>query len=102
METLYGLDHHGRVVYLGSFSKTMLPTLRLGFAVVPPGLVGAVRKAKHVLDWHSPLTNQAACDSRIPAIAACRRGGQNGAAPPEDRSSGGAAVALCTGVTGRW
>jgi GntR family transcriptional regulator/MocR family aminotransferase len=36
---LASLDHGGRVLHIGSFSKTMSPTLRLGFMVVPPELV---------------------------------------------------------------
>src|ERR1700742_5155351 len=35
---LASLDHGGRVVHIGSFSKTISPTLRLGFMVVPPEL----------------------------------------------------------------
>jgi GntR family transcriptional regulator / MocR family aminotransferase len=36
---LASLDHGGRVLHIGSFSKTISPTLRLGFMVVPPELV---------------------------------------------------------------
>ena len=36
LEPLQALDASGRVVYVGSFSKTFSPALRLGFAVVPP------------------------------------------------------------------
>jgi GntR family transcriptional regulator/MocR family aminotransferase len=54
------LDTHGRVIYVGSFSKTMLPTLRLGFLVAPPSLRTALAAAKYVSDWHSPLAVQAA------------------------------------------
>jgi GntR family transcriptional regulator/MocR family aminotransferase len=36
---LASLDHEGRVLHIGTFSKTMTPTLRLGFMVVPPELV---------------------------------------------------------------
>lgn len=36
---LASLDRAGRVIHIGSFSKTISPTLRLGFAVVPPGMV---------------------------------------------------------------
>ncbi|URL58951.1 PLP-dependent aminotransferase family protein [Luteibacter flocculans] len=32
-------DRHGRVIHIGSFSKTLSPTLRLGFIVAPPALV---------------------------------------------------------------
>ncbi|MGH7718263.1 MAG: PLP-dependent aminotransferase family protein, partial [Gemmatimonadaceae bacterium] len=36
---LQGLDEDDRVIYIGTFSKTMFPTLRLGFLVIPPDLV---------------------------------------------------------------
>lgn len=35
---LHGLDTDGRVIYLGSFSKSVFPALRLGFLIVPPDL----------------------------------------------------------------
>ena len=41
-------------------SKVMLPTLRIGFAVVPESLREAVVMAKFTADWHSPLPTQAA------------------------------------------
>jgi GntR family transcriptional regulator/MocR family aminotransferase len=60
IEPLHTLDTAGRVVYVGSFSKTLLPTLRLGFLVTPPSLSAAVHKAKFVTDWHTGLPVQAA------------------------------------------
>jgi GntR family transcriptional regulator/MocR family aminotransferase len=60
LEPLQTLDAMGRVVYVGSFSKTMLPTLRLGFLVAPPSLRAALHKAKFVSDWHSSTLVQAA------------------------------------------
>jgi GntR family transcriptional regulator / MocR family aminotransferase len=60
LEPLQTLDAKGRVVYVGSFSKTMLPTLRLGFLVTPPSLRSALHKAKFVCDWHSSTLAQAA------------------------------------------
>lgn len=60
IEPLQTLDTTGRVVYVGSFSKTMLPTLRLGFVVTPPSLRVAVHKAKQVTDWHTFMLVQAA------------------------------------------
>jgi GntR family transcriptional regulator/MocR family aminotransferase len=42
---LHGLDVDGRVIYVGSFSKTLFPALRLGFLIVPPDLQPAVRRA---------------------------------------------------------
>jgi GntR family transcriptional regulator/MocR family aminotransferase len=38
----------------------MLPTLRLGFMVVPTALREAVHKAKYVSDWHTPILGQRA------------------------------------------
>lgn len=60
IEPLSTLDRSGRVSYVGSFSKTMLPTLRVGFVVAPPALCGALRAAKYVTDWHTALPTQAA------------------------------------------
>jgi GntR family transcriptional regulator/MocR family aminotransferase len=65
LEPLQTLDTSGRVVYVGSFSKTMLPTLRLGFAVMPPSLRDAAHRAKYVMDWHSSVPAQAALASFI-------------------------------------
>jgi GntR family transcriptional regulator / MocR family aminotransferase len=49
-----------RVVYLGSVSKTLAPALRLGWAVVPPGLLDAVADAKLLADSGSPQLEQLA------------------------------------------
>jgi GntR family transcriptional regulator / MocR family aminotransferase len=59
-ETLYSLDGHGRVLYVSTFSKTMLPAIRLGYLVAPPSVTPALRLAKYVADWTSPLISQAA------------------------------------------
>lgn len=60
VDPLHTLDNVGRVVYIGSFSKTMLPGLRLGFMVAPPSLREAVQKAKSVTDWHTGTLVQGA------------------------------------------
>lgn len=60
LEALQGLDGSGRVLYVGSFSKVMLPTLRLGFLVAPSPLHADLRKAKHLADWHTAVPEQAA------------------------------------------
>ncbi len=60
IEPLQTLDRAGRVIYVGSFSKTLLATLRLGFVVVPASLRPAVRAAKLLADWHTPLPLQGA------------------------------------------
>ncbi|WP_369414519.1 PLP-dependent aminotransferase family protein [Corallococcus soli] len=60
LETLHGLDRSGRILYVGSFSKVMLPTLRLGFLIAPPSLQRELRQARRLMDLHSPLVEQAA------------------------------------------
>jgi GntR family transcriptional regulator/MocR family aminotransferase len=60
LEPLQSLDRRGRVVYVGSFSKTMLPMLRLGFLVAPASLLPALRAARHLSDRHGDLPGQAA------------------------------------------
>jgi len=60
LEPLQTLDTTGRVVYVGTFSKTLLPTLRLAFMVVPPSLREATHKAKFVSDWHTATISQSA------------------------------------------
>jgi GntR family transcriptional regulator / MocR family aminotransferase len=60
IDALHSLDRDGRVIYVGSFSKTMLPSLRLGYCVVPPGLAEAMRRAKFTADWHTATPLQAA------------------------------------------
>jgi GntR family transcriptional regulator/MocR family aminotransferase len=60
LEPLQTLDPAGRVIYIGSFSKTMLPNLRLGFLVAPPSLQSALHKAKYVSDWHTTTLLQTA------------------------------------------
>ena len=60
IEPLRMLDDSGRVIYVGSFSKTTLATLRLGFIIAPPSLWPALRGAKFLADWHSPVPLQAA------------------------------------------
>lgn len=60
LEPLQTIDTTGRVVYVGTFSKTLLPALRLAFMVVPPSLREAALKAKHVADWHTATIPQRA------------------------------------------
>jgi hypothetical protein len=60
IEPLHRLHRDGRVIYLGPFSKSLLPTLRLGFLVTPPSLRRALRAAKFLSDWHTSLPPQAA------------------------------------------
>ncbi|PTY04285.1 GntR family transcriptional regulator [Opitutaceae bacterium EW11] len=59
-EPLQTIDTQGRVIYVGSFSKTMLPSLRIGFIVAPAALRDALRTAKFVSDWHTSSLVQVA------------------------------------------
>jgi GntR family transcriptional regulator/MocR family aminotransferase len=60
LAALQGLDTAGRVIYAGTFSKVLFPALRLGYLVVPPGLVDAFVAARALTDRHSPSVTQAA------------------------------------------
>jgi GntR family transcriptional regulator / MocR family aminotransferase len=60
LATIYSLDKSGRVLYIGSFSRLLLATLRLGFLVAPTQLYGAVRKARHAADRHTDIPIQGA------------------------------------------
>ena len=66
LAALQGLDAAegpGCVLYLGSFSKVLFPSLRLGYLVVPPGLVEAFLRVRGAVDDHPSSTAQ-------PALAA--------------------------------
>jgi GntR family transcriptional regulator/MocR family aminotransferase len=56
---LQGLDNTGRVIYTGTMSKILYPSLRLGFMVAPPQLVDTLVKVRAVMDQHSPAIDQA-------------------------------------------
>ena len=56
---LQGLDNTGRVIYTGTMSKILYPSLRLGFLVAPPQLVDTLVKVRAIMDQHSPAIDQA-------------------------------------------
>lgn len=56
---LQGLENDSRVISLGTFSKTLFPSLRLAWMVVPTPLVDALGRARSVMDGHSALLPQA-------------------------------------------
>ncbi|HVC61287.1 MAG TPA: PLP-dependent aminotransferase family protein [Acetobacteraceae bacterium] len=56
---LASLDQSGRVIYCGTFSKTLAPGLRLGFAVVPAPLVAAFVRLRTLLDRGTDALTQA-------------------------------------------
>jgi GntR family transcriptional regulator/MocR family aminotransferase len=53
LPSLQGLDRAGRVIYLGTFSKLVFPSLRLGYAVLPEDLVAPFAGARHLADRQS-------------------------------------------------
>jgi len=63
LASLQGLDEDDCVLYIGTFSKVMFPSLRLGYLVVPPGLVEPLVRARAALDDHPSMVAQ-------PALAA--------------------------------
>lgn len=48
--SLAGIDHLRRVVYMGTFAKTLFPGLRIGYCALPERLIGAVTAARAALD----------------------------------------------------
>ena len=60
LPTLSALDAERRVLYVGTFSKSMFAAIRLGYIVVPPEMVDAIGKTKILLGQNSsPLVEQA-------------------------------------------
>jgi GntR family transcriptional regulator/MocR family aminotransferase len=55
---LHALDPDGRVIYLGTFSKSLFPALRLGFLIVPRDLRAGFERARLATDLHPPVLEQ--------------------------------------------
>ncbi|HKA42084.1 MAG TPA: PLP-dependent aminotransferase family protein [Burkholderiales bacterium] len=60
LEAMQALDRNGRVIYIGSFSKTLFPALRLAYVVLPRPLVRPFLAAKWVSDRFSTMLPQEA------------------------------------------
>ncbi|CAM3573293.1 PLP-dependent aminotransferase family protein [Rahnella bruchi] len=59
LPAMQGLDKHQQVIYLGTFSKVLFPSLRLAYAVLPPALVAPMVTLRTVSDGHSSQLMQA-------------------------------------------
>jgi GntR family transcriptional regulator/MocR family aminotransferase len=57
--SLQGLDGDARVLYIGTFSKVMFPSLRLGYLVIPADLVPRFAAVRHAVDLCPPHGTQA-------------------------------------------
>jgi GntR family transcriptional regulator/MocR family aminotransferase len=57
--SLQGLDNGARVIYVGTFSKVLFPSLRLGYIVVPSDLIEAFRWVRTAMDIGPPHFFQA-------------------------------------------
>ena len=59
LASLQGIDESNRVIYVSTFSKVLVPALRLAYVVAPPDLVDAFGAARRFSDRHSPGVDQA-------------------------------------------
>ncbi len=55
---IQGLDPHDRTLYIGTFTKTMFPGLRLAYLVLPPSLVAPMVAARTLLDGFTATVPQ--------------------------------------------
>ena len=59
LPSLQGIDHSGRVIYAGTMSKILCPSLRLGYIVAPKPLADSFVKIRSAMDQHSSPIDQA-------------------------------------------
>lgn len=72
LPSLQSLDSSDRVVYVGSMSKVLFPSLRIGYLVLPPALIERFGALRSVVDDHGPLIEQAALGEFIECGAFAR------------------------------
>jgi GntR family transcriptional regulator/MocR family aminotransferase len=79
LPSLQSLDPNQRVIYVGTFSKLLFPSLRLGYVVLPESLLDRFYELKHLIDDHLPLVDQATLELFLESgafyshIRRCRR-----------------------------
>ena len=56
--SMHGLDRNARVIYIGTFSKVLFPSLRLGYMVIPADLVDRFVAVRHAMDIFPPYLQQ--------------------------------------------
>jgi GntR family transcriptional regulator/MocR family aminotransferase len=56
--SLQGMDANRRVIYIGTFSKVLFPSLRVGYIVIPPDLVNQFMTVRFAMDIFPPYLNQ--------------------------------------------
>lgn len=59
LAALQGLDDADRVIYVGTFSKVLFPSIRIGYMILPPSLIEPFLKVRRLVDIHSPMLEQA-------------------------------------------
>ena len=59
-QALKSLDRSGRVIHVGSMSKTLAPGLRMGYIVAPAPLIAELRALRRFMYRHPPANNQRA------------------------------------------
>lgn len=58
LQSLQGLDAEGRVIYIGTFSRTVFSSLRIGYLIVPKPLIAVFTSAKWLCDRHTATLEQ--------------------------------------------
>ena len=56
---IHGLDRAGRVIYMGTFTKSLFPSIRVAYMVVPPSLAAPFVHARRQIDGHTATIPQA-------------------------------------------